>query len=35
VITDFGNMDKAKEWIETIESEAKLPEKPTNKQDFQ
>jgi hypothetical protein len=35
VVTDFGNMDKAKEWIEKIENEAKLTEKPTNEQDFQ
>ena len=35
VITDFGDMDEAREWREKIETEAKLPEKPTNGQDFQ
>jgi hypothetical protein len=35
VITDFGDMDEAREWREKIETEAKLPERPTNGQDFQ
>jgi hypothetical protein len=35
VITDFGEMDKAREWRERIKTEAKLPERPTNGQDFQ
>ncbi len=35
VITDFENMDEAREWREKIENEAKLPERPTNGQDFQ
>ncbi len=34
-ITDFGDMDEAREWKEKIEIEAKLPEKPSNGQDFQ
>ena len=34
-ITDFGDMDEAREWREKIETEAKLPERPTNGQDFQ
>jgi hypothetical protein len=32
VITDFGDMDKARE---KIENEAKLPERPTSGQHFQ
>jgi hypothetical protein len=35
VITDFGDMDEAREWIEKIKNEAKLPERPTSGQDFQ
>jgi hypothetical protein len=35
VITDFKDMDEAREWREKIESEAKLPEKLTNDQYFQ
>ena len=35
VITDFGDMDEAREWRERMEAEAKLTEKPTNDQDFQ
>ncbi len=35
VITDFGDMDEARDWREKMEAEAKLTEKPTNNQDFQ
>ena len=35
VITDFGDMDEAIHWREKMEAEAKLPEKPSNDQDFQ
>jgi hypothetical protein len=35
VITDFGDMDEAREWRERIKNKAKLPERPTNGQDFQ
>jgi hypothetical protein len=35
IITDFGDMDEAREWREKLETEAKQSEKPTNDQDFQ
>ena len=35
VITDFGDINEAKEWTEKMEAEAKQTEKPTNDQDFQ
>jgi len=35
VITDFGDINEAKEWTEKMEAEAKQAEKPTNDQDFQ
>ncbi len=35
VITDFGDINEAKEWTEKMEAEAKQNEKPTNDQDFQ
>ncbi len=35
VITDFGDINEAKEWTEKMEAEAKQKEKPTNEQDFQ
>ena len=35
MITDFGDMDEAREWRERMEAEAKLAEKPTTEQDFQ
>jgi hypothetical protein len=34
VITDFGDMDKAREWREKLEAEAKQQERPSNEQDF-
>ncbi len=35
VITDFGDMDEAREWRERLEAEAKQTEKPSHEQDFQ
>jgi hypothetical protein len=35
VITDFGDMDEAREWREKFEIEAKQSERRTNDQDFQ
>ncbi len=35
VITDFDDMDEAREWRGKMEKEAKLPKIPTNDQDFQ
>ncbi len=34
-ITDFGNMEEAREWREMIETDARLTEKPTDEPDFQ
>ncbi len=35
LITDFGDMDKAREWRDKFEREAKQAEKPTNTLNFQ
>jgi hypothetical protein len=35
LITDFGDMSKAKEWRERIENETKQIDKSDNKPDFQ
>jgi hypothetical protein len=35
VITDIGDMDKAREWWEKFEQEAKFQKKLTNNLDFQ
>jgi hypothetical protein len=35
VITNFGDMDEAREWREKNKNEVKLPKRPTNGQDFQ
>ena len=35
LITDFGDMDKAKEWRVKIEAEANQVEKPKSTPDFQ
>jgi hypothetical protein len=35
VITDFGDMDEAREWREKLENEANQSERQTNNQDFQ
>ena len=34
-ITDFENMEEAKEWIDKITAEAKQTEKPASSPDFQ
>ena len=35
MITDFENMEEAKEWIDKITAEAKQTEKPVSSPDFQ
>ena len=35
MITDFGDMEEAKEWIDKIETEAKQTEKTLSSPDFQ
>ena len=35
LITDFGDMEEAREWREKIEAEAKQTEKPFSSLDFQ
>jgi hypothetical protein len=35
LITDFGDMDEAREWRNKIEAEAKQAEKPTSDLGFQ
>jgi hypothetical protein len=35
LITDFGDMDEAREWRSKIEAEAKQADKPSSDQDFQ
>jgi hypothetical protein len=34
-ITDFGDVDEAKDWREKIESEARQTDRPANTPDFE